>query len=334
MKTIHLLAVATLALSTAGATAQSAAAPAAKPSPYEGVSQPPVSDVIVSSDDAAPPAAVSRQPVVSAPATPALPAAHAAATHASAPANAVNQTNPDYGIVETPVPDASTDPSAADQSATAPASTSLQTRPVFNPDDAIVTHVDTPANELAEGTPIHACLDQEISSRESGVGTPFTAQVAQDVVQNGRVVIPVGSVLHGRVTHADYGRRITGPASLRLSPDEVVLPDGTHYTLRALVSQTSRGSNTKVSGEGTVESKDHAKRIAAEYVIGSGTGAVAGAAAAGPVGAIVGSAIGFGVITAHWLLENHAAVLPAASDITFGLTQPMILTPITTSARN
>ena len=322
MKTIHLLAVATLALSAAGATAQSTAA-TAKPSPYEGVSQPPVSDVIMSSEDALPSAASPRQPAVTAPATPALPPAREAATHITAP------TNPDYGIVETPVPDASTDNSVA-----APPSTTLQTRPVFNPDASIVTHVDTPSNELAEGTPIHARLDQEISSRENGAGTPFTAQVTQDVVQNGHVVIPVGSVLHGRVTHADYGRRITGPASLRLSPDEVVLPDGTHYTLHALVSQTSHGSNTKVNGEGTVESKDHAKRIAAEYVVGSGTGAVAGAAAAGPVGAIVGSAIGFGVITAHWLLENHAAVLPAESEITFGLTQPMILTPITTSARN
>jgi hypothetical protein len=318
MKMIHLLAVATLALSTVGATAQSAAAPAAKPSPYEGTSQPPVTDVITSSEEAPPAAASPKQPAAATPASP----AHQAATP---PATSIN---PD-GIVEVPVPD---DPNPAPAPAPKPAT--LQTRPVFNPDDSIVTHVDTPSNQLAEGTPIHARLDQEISSRENGVGTPFTAQITQDVVQNGRVVIPVGSVLHGRVTHADYGRRISGAATLRLSPEEVVLPDGTHYTLHAMVSQTSRGSNTKVNGEGTVQSQDHAKRIAAEYAIGSGGGAIAGAAAAGPVGAIVGSAIGFGVITAHVLLQNHAAVLPAESAITFGLTQPMMLTPITNSARN
>jgi hypothetical protein len=319
MKTIHLLAVATLALSTLGATAQSAAAPAAKPSPYEGTAQPPVTDVITSSEEAPPTAASPKQPAVTT--TPANPA-HQAATPPAA------TINPD-GIVEVAVPD---EPSS--DTSHAPKPVTLQTRPVFNPDDSIVTRVDTPSNQLAEGTPIHARLDQEISSRESGVGTPFTAQITQDVVQNGHVVIPVGSVLHGRVTHADYGRRISGAANLRLSPEEVVLPDGTHYTLHAMVSQTSRGSNTKVNGEGTVQSKDHAKRIAAEYAIGSGGGAIAGAAAAGPVGAIVGSAIGFGVITAHVLLENHAAVLPAESAITFGLTQPMMLTPITNSARN
>lgn len=327
MRTIHLLAVATLALSTAGAMAQSTAAPA-KPSPYEGVSQPPVSDVISSSeeDPATPPAP--KQPALTAPALPPVNTPHQTVTR---PAAAVDS---DYGIVETPVPDAADGANPA-----ASAAPALQRRPVFNsdaadPDAAIVTHVDTPSNQLVEGTPIHARLDQEISSEENGAGTPFTAQVTQDVAQNGRVVIPVGSVLHGRVTHADYGRRITGPASLRLSPDEVVLPDGTHYTLHALVSQTSRRSDTKVNGEGTVQSKDHVKRIAAEYAIGGGSGAVAGAAAAGPMGAVVGTAIGVGVITAHWLLQHNAAVLPAQSEITFGLIQPMILTPITTAARN
>ena len=88
-----------------------------------------------------------------------------------------------------------------------------------------------PDNALAEGTPIHPRLDREISSRDNGAGTVFTAQVDQDVVQNGRVIIPTGSVIHGRVTHADYGRRISGHGSLRLLADEVVLPDGTRKSV-------------------------------------------------------------------------------------------------------
>ncbi len=329
MKKTEFTAVAALALWSVAAFAgpqsatqstapQTPHAAIAKPSPYEGVSQPPATDVIRTTEE---------QPAVA----PAMPAPVAVVAPVPA-ARAAAAPKPDpNGIVEVPVPDEDATPAVA---ASTPSPT-LQTRQVFNPDANIVSSVPTPDNELPEGTPVHAKLDQEISSRENGVGTPFSAQVSQDVMQNGRVIIPVGSLIHGRVTHADYGRRIAGPASLRLNPEEVVLPDGTRYTFHGIVSQTGRASNTKVVGEGTVESKDHAKRIAAEYGIGAGGGAVAGAAVAGPTGAIVGTAIGLGVVTAHWLRENHAAVLPANSDITFGLTQPMMLTPATpvTTAR-
>jgi hypothetical protein len=335
MKAIQLLVVATLALSSAGAVAQSGATSAAKPSPYEGVAQPPVSDVIMSSEEAPAPPKVEEKPL--APLSPAATPAPAAK-----PAPAPAPADPDAGIVEAPVTESpvtespAVDPPASQATGSAldsPASAILHTRPGFNPDEEIVTEVETKANELPEGTPIHAKLDQEISSREDGIGTRFTAHVSQDVTQNGRVLIPLGSVLHGRVTYADYGRRITGLAKLRLSPDEIVLPDGTQYVLHAMVSQTPHSSDTKVSAEGTVESKDHPKKMAAEYAIGAGGGAAMGAVAGGPVGAIVGTAVGFGIITTHLLVQNQVAVLPANSEIIFGLTRPMMLTPITTAAR-
>ncbi len=312
--------IAALGVQTLPAAGQSAGttgtAATAKPNPYEGVSQPPASDTITATEaqPAVPP--VTPPPSVQPSVTPAPAVSAPAASVASSGSKGVSG-NPDSGIVETPVPD-----TPASAVANTPR---LQTRGHFNPDATIVTSVSLPDNELPEGTPVHARIDQEISSRENGVGTPWTAQVSQDVVQNGRVFIPVGSVIHGRVTHADYGRRMYGPASLRLTPDDVVLPDGTRYALHALVSQTGANSNTKTGREGAIRSKDHMKRTAAEVAAGGGSGAVLGAAVGGPAGAIAGSAIGVGVVTAHWLRTNHAAVLPANSIITFGLTQPLIL---------
>jgi hypothetical protein len=230
--------------------------------------------------------------------------------------------NPDYGIVEAPVDAAPAPPSQSPR---------LQSRP-YDPDADIVTRVPHSSNELAEGSAIHTRLDRELSSSENGVGTRFTAQVTSDVTQNGRVVIPSGSVVHGKVMHADYGRRIAGRASLRLLADEVILPDGTRYSITALPSQTAGSSNTKVNGEGTIVSKDHPKRIAGEYALGAGGGAVTGAVLAGPTGAVVGTIIGAGLATTHVLLNRQAAVLPAGSSVTFGLTQPMRLTPITNTA--
>ncbi len=315
LRLTEVLPVAALALAGACAMAQTTA----KPSPYEGVSQPPVSDTIRATE-AAPalptlPAPAAESPAAMSPASP----QPAPATPRPAPARAEN---PDYGIVEAPAA------TAYGASAQAPA---LRNR-AADPDAEIVTSVPG-GNQLLSGTPIHARLEQQISSRENGIGTLFTALVTGDVTQNGRVIIPTGSTVHGRVTHADYGHRIAGAASLRLLANEIILPDGTRYSIHAVPSQTSRGSNTKVNGEGTVLSKDHSKRVVAEYGVGAGSGALIGAKLAGPTGAIVGAGIGLGVVTAHTLLKNHAAVLPAGSEITFGLTQPMLLTPTTTTAR-
>lgn len=309
MKFRFILAGATLALTGAVALAQTTP----KPSPYQGVSQPPASDVIRATEA---PAVV--PPAIAAPAPP--PAVMAPPATAVKPAPAAPAENPDYGIVETPV----TEDTAAP--ATAPA---LQGN---NPDYDIVASVPTPDNALVAGTPIHTQLDRQISSSENGVGTRFSAKVDQDVVQNGRVIIPAGSVVHGRVTHADYGRRITGHASLRLLADEVVLPDGTRYSMSAVPSMTARSTRTKVNAEGTIQTRDNPKTLVAQYGIAGGTGAATGAVFGGPTGAIVGTGIGLGVITAHFLINRQVAVLPAGSSLTFGLTRPMQLTPLASTA--
>jgi hypothetical protein len=313
MKSRLILAGATLALSGAVAVAQTTA----KPSPYEGVSQPPTSDVIRATEAptiVAPPSAT---------AAPTLPAP-VPATVKQAPTGPAE--NPDSDIVETPASDQNAAP------APAPVLKGRQTGRAYDPDADIVTSVPVPKNALAAGTPIHTRLDREISSRENGVGTPFTARVDQDVLQNDRVIIPTGSVVHGRVLHADYGRRIAGHASLQLLADEVVLPDGTHYSMSAVPSMTARSTSTKVNAEGTIQTRDNPKMLAAQYGIAGGAGAATGALLGGPTGAIIGTGIGVGVITAHFLVNRQAAVLPEGSALTFGLTQPMRLTPITNTA--
>jgi hypothetical protein len=234
-------------------------------------------------------------------------------------------TNPNYGIVEVPV---TTETGAPSQQ---PTLRDKYGRP-YNPDDDIVNSVPTPDDALVKGTAIHTRLGRELSSRENGVGTLFTAVVDQEVVQNGRVIIPVGSVVHGRVTHADYGRRISGPASLRLLADEVVLPDCTRYNMNAVPSMTGRSTGTKVNSEGTILTRGNPKVLAAQYVIAGGAGAATGAIFGGPTGAIVGTGIGVGVITAHLLINRQAANLPAGASLTFGLKHAMQLNPLTTNA--
>ena len=60
-----------------------------------------------------------------------------------------------------------------------------------------------------------------------------------------------------------------------------------------------------------------------------GTGAVAGAVVAGPVGALTGSLIGAGVVTTHLMVDHPQATLEPGATLLFTLTEPMNLMPLT-----
>jgi hypothetical protein len=202
----------------------------------------------------------------------------------------------------------------------------LEKRP-YNPDEDIVGFVPSPNNELAEGTNIRARLMDTLSTKETNAGTAFKAQVANDVYKNGRIIIPAGSELRGRVVSVTQGHHFGPSATLRLRPDTIVLPDGTAYHLYGQVIE-SKAPNTRTDSEGGIQPASHLKKNAIEYGAGAGTGALVGAKVGGPTGALVGSLIGAGVITTHLLLQHpQIAELPKGSLVTFSLTEPMDLMP-------
>lgn len=300
------LAIAVIAAALLGAQAQAQAAPAnssdqtAKPSPYQGVSKPPASDIITTSEE----------PAAQAPAAPAKVAP--AVTSSSSPTPVATTVSPSSKL------DADAENAPAAHVAAAPTSA--------DPDAGIVTNVPAPANALPEGTVFRVRMLQNVMASETTPGTPFKAKLSQDLVHNGRIVVPMGSELRGKIVHTSSGRRITGTSVIHLRPDEFVLPDGTRYHLHAMVIDT-QGSDTKATGEGNIAQKSHGKRAIAEVAAGGGGGAIIGAAAAGPTGAAVGSVVGAGAMGAHLLLANQSVDLPEGSTVVFSLTDPMFLTP-------
>ncbi len=288
---------------------------------YTGVAKPPADDAIVTSEDA--PAPVPRKP------SPAVPAAAAPAVPAAAPVE-----NPDYGIV-TSTNDTSRSsaglPAAMPNSEAANSERDergahLISRPQ-NPDYGIVGMVPSPANQLAEGTDIRVRLLQALSTRRTQDGETFRAQVAKDVYKDGRVVIPMGSELRGRVVEVTQGHRLGAHATIRLRPDAVILPDGTAYHLYAqAISSGQPGTHT--DQEGGIQPKAHVAKDLAEYGGGAGTGAVVGGVLGGPVGAGAGALVGAGLVTTHLLLQKPAqAQIEEGSELVFSLTEPMDLLP-------
>lgn len=297
------------AASAQNQTAQNQPAPShSQGDQYTGVSNPPP-DTTIEADESTQPAPAPKPSA----AIPATPVTTAKAAPAPAPA-----ATPDDDIV-TSVP-------ATNASTTASTGVSLQKRP-WNPDDDIVNYVPSDPNALAEGTNIRVRLSQELSTAETQEGVTFRATVDKNVYKDGRVIIPAGSEMRGRVVHVSQGHHLGPHATIRLRPDVVILPDGTAYHLYAAAIQ-SKAPGTRTNQEGGIEASNHYAKDAVEYGAGAGAAAVVGAQLAGPVGAGIGSLVGAGVVTAHLLIQHpQEAVLPEGSLLVFSLTEPMGLTP-------
>ena len=310
---LAILAGAALALPVVQAQNASKAKPSPYvPNPYSGVSKPPADEVIEASPDTPPPSA---QPTPAPAAVAPLPAAPRAPEVSSVPAP--RPADPDADIVTGPAPEAAAPRSSA----------ALHNRSV-DPDADIVTYVPRNPNELPEGTNIHVTLSQSLSTEETRPGTKFSGKVSRQVLLDGRVVIPEGSEFHGRVVQVSEGRRFGSPATIRLHPESIVLPDGSRYLLRAEVVG-ARGNNTRVDSEGGIRPGTHVKKAVIEEGIGAGTGAVVGAELGGGPGALVGSLVGAGVATTHLLVKRPDSVsIPSDTMIVFSLTSPLALTPV------
>ena len=207
----------------------------------------------------------------------------------------------------------------------------VKTAPVENPLDAmIVVSVPERNGELRAGTLLKTKMLDTLSTSSTLQGTRFSAAVTEPIERNGKVIIPVGSILEGRVTEVHGGRRISGGALLHLETLNVTLPDGTHYIVHAQIIETGR-SDFNVSSEGTLKKKGHTRENL--VIIGgvTGAGAAAGAMIGGGVGAAVGAGIGAGVSTVIWLKQDRQATLPKDVTLVFSLTTPMILTPMPVS---
>jgi hypothetical protein len=294
-----------------------------------GVSTPPSSEITTTSEDSpAVPALKARVPeakpsaavpMTAAPVTTAPPAQdhgvygdyvpyRPAGTTAPAPTNTA-AFNPDANIVT----ETTTDAPVVDTAGM---------------DSGIVTSVPERKGEIREGTLLKARIIEGLSTTSTLEGTPFSASLTERVEKDGRVILPVGSVIEGRVTEVHSGKRISGRAALHLEVRDVKLPDGTHYVIHAQLIDTDQYDHSNVNSEGTLVRRDHPKETLAAMSVATGGAAAAGAMMGGGVGALVGAGVGAGVSTVIWLKQDRQEALPKDSLLVFSLTTPMVLKPL------
>lgn len=300
-------------------------------SPYEGVSTPPPNDTIT--DEVPQPPAKPQTAPVAKPSPD-----HYAAPPATAPAQAQQEavppgrTPPDFitsangdgtdsGIVQAPM---------ERQSAMAPSRSPMMTSHVYasDPDGDIVHAQPLPPGELGSGTTIRVKLLNDVGSAMNEAGDTFRSRVMLDVLEDGSVMIPMGSEIDGRVARVSTGEGLASNGSMTLHPEMVILPDGTRYQIYAMVAATP-GSHTHVDREGEITPGLRVKRGSIEYGSGVGAGAITGAIVGGPVGALAGTLIGATAVTVHLMVSHPQATLDSGSILDLTLTQPLNLVPVT-----
>jgi len=168
---------------------------------------------------------------------------------------------------------------------------------------------------LAAGTTMDIAAADTISSRTAKTGDAFSARVVEDVRNAaGRVVIPAGSVVNGKITDVKPSPNPSTPGTLTLSVASITVR-GTSYPIDASVDSLE----TIHKGRGVT------KGDAAKVGVGAAAGAILGRVLGGnKKGTIVGGVIG-GIADAGVAASSKDSdiVLPAGAHIIIRLTKEL-----------
>lgn len=166
---------------------------------------------------------------------------------------------------------------------------------------------------VPSGTAITISLGSSIGSKLSKQGDTFTGSVAKDVTVGSAVAIPQGAAVTGTVADAKPLGKFKGGAVLQVRIDSIRI-NGADVPVQAAARSFSE--------------KGKGKRTAVLTGGGAALGGIIGALAGGGKGAAIGAAAGAGAgAGGSAFTGNKEIVLPAESDLTFELSQPLEVRP-------
>ena len=171
---------------------------------------------------------------------------------------------------------------------------------------------DTREATVPPGTVFVAALDRTVSTKVSAVGERVQLETTEPVSLGPDIVIPVGAMVRGEVTHAKGGGRIAGAPELTLRFTELE-SDGERYRIDAEPFRV-RGKSDGV---------ESAAEIGGGAVAGGILGGVLGGGGGAVKGALAGAAIGTGVAI---VTDGDDLVLPAGTRLKIALAAPLTVT--------
>jgi len=181
------------------------------------------------------------------------------------------------------------------------------------------------AQTIPAGTPLKMKLENTLSTFASKTGDPFSGRLTEAVVLDGKIVIPIGATIQGRVTKVDEPRRIAGKPTIGLFPETLILPSGERFMLNAPVIDTNLGRGTDVNTESQFKGDGHDGKDLTEIGFGTGGGMLVGGLIGGGKGLLIGGAVGATATVSHWLGKHRSAALPSGTELLLELNRPLEL---------
>jgi hypothetical protein len=173
------------------------------------------------------------------------------------------------------------------------------------PDDPEIVR-GSRSGSIPVGQEMDVRLRQTLSSENAFLEQRFETTTVVDLVQDGRVLVPAGSVVRGIVSDVDKAGRVDRDGSLTLTFDRLRV-EGREHEINATATEVfeSRGIRDDAAIAG----------------VGAGVGAVVGGIISGVKGAILGAVIGAGGTIAA--TEGKDIELPAGSIVRIRMDSPV-----------
>jgi hypothetical protein len=146
--------------------------------------------------------------------------------------------------------------------------------------------------EIPSGTKIRLRMDNEINSEVSSMNDTFTATIAEPVTIREAVVLPVGTVIEGRITRVKRAASGGQSGEMEVEFEEIRLVNGVKREIDGmLVNELKAESNSPT-------------RNVFSIIGGAALGAIVGVISRAENGALIGAGIGAGAGTGVALLQK------------------------------
>lgn len=182
---------------------------------------------------------------------------------------------------------------------------------------------------VAPGTAMDLVLSKEIEAGENVEGDEFFGKIIKDVLVDGQVVIPRGTVMHGVLTTLEGPKRAGRNGYINTRFDYLITPDGRQVPIEG--NSTTRDSKGKAAAKVVGRAAGYtALGGVVGTVIALQMGGLAGAAAshgstlAG--GAAIGGAAG---LTIAMLMKGKSVMLQPGAEMQVKLSEPLKLPTMT-----
>src|ERR1700730_4901788 len=159
------------------------------------------------------------------------------------------------------------------------------------------------ASQLKSGSSIHATLEKPVDARKNKPGDQVVAKTNEDVMSEGKVVIPRGSKIVGHVTEVKARGKGQAESAVSVVFDRAVLKDGSEAPLSLAVQAVGSGAPSAQAEDDSLMSSGNAAAT------GTVNGAASGMTRTG--GGLVG-----GVRSTSGSLVNTAGSVGGATVIT------------------